>query len=185
VTESGQVAEGRFRYLLWRQWEVGARVLFVMLNPSVADAERDDPTIRRCRGLARAWGFGAVEVANLFALRATDPRDLARARRRVGPRNDEILLDAVGRADAIIVAWGVHGALDGRDRAVARLLDGRALRCLGRTRAGQPRHPLYVRRDVVTHPWAPGERAFERAESVRAVPASAADRFGRACEDEP
>ena len=153
MSERGQIAEGRFRYLLWRQWEAGARVLFVMLNPSVADATRDDPTIRRCVGLARAWGFGAVEVANLFALRATDPRDLVRARRRVGPRNDEILAEVAARADAIVVAWGVHGGLDGRDRAVAHMLGGRALRCLGRTRAGQPRHPLYVRRDVTTVPW--------------------------------
>jgi hypothetical protein len=149
----GQIAEGGYRYLLWRRWAETATVLFVMLNPSTADGSRDDPTIRRCTGLASAWGFGEVEVANLFAWRATDPRALVRARRRVGPRNDAVIVEAAARADAIVVAWGVHGALAGRDRAVARLLAGRAVRCLGVCRDGAPRHPLYVRRDVITHPW--------------------------------
>jgi hypothetical protein len=71
----------------------------------------------------------------------------------VGPRNDAAIVEAAGRADAIVVAWGVHGALAGRDRAVVELLAGRSLRCLGVTRAGAPRHPLYVRRDAITRPW--------------------------------
>lgn len=153
----GQLADGPYRYLLWRRWADADSVLFVMLNPSTADATRDDPTIRRCHRLARAWGFGAVEIANLFAFRATDPRDLARAEAPVGPDNDAILVDAAGRAAAVVVAWGVHGALGGRDVAVHRLLR-RALRrpllCLGTTRSGAPRHPLYLRRDVRASAWA-------------------------------
>lgn len=154
----GQLADGAFRYLLWRRWAEADSVLFVMLNPSTADAERDDPTIRRCRGLARAWGFGAVEVANLFAYRATRPRDLARAGAPVGPRNDAILAAAAARASAVIVAWGVDGALAGRDRAIAALLAPYRPRCLGITRSGAPRHPLYVRRDVVPRPWTAPEK---------------------------
>jgi hypothetical protein len=126
-----------------------------MLNPSTADEVRDDPTIRRCRGLAAAWGFGAVLVANLFALRATDPRALVRARRPIGAHNDEVLATAAARAAAIIVAWGNHGALAGRDRAVADLLGGYRLRCVGINRSGAPRHPLYVPRDATPARWIP------------------------------
>jgi len=154
VVNAGQIADEPYRYLLFRRWADADSVLFVMLNPSTADAGRDDPTIRRCRRLAAAWGFGGVEIANLFALRATDPRDLARARAPVGTRNDEILADAAVRASAIVVAWGVHGSHRARDRAVVELLGARPLFCLGTTLGGAPRHPLYVRRDVRARRWA-------------------------------
>lgn len=140
----GAWADGRYRYLLWRRWAEADSLLFVMLNPSTADAERDDPTIRRCIGFARAWGFGGVEVVNLFAWRATLPRQLAAAKDPVGRHNDAAILEAVARSRAVIAAWGVHGALRGRDAQVARLLAATRLRCLGVTRDGAPRHPLYV-----------------------------------------
>jgi hypothetical protein len=79
---------GRFRYHLRREWSAGSTLLFVMLNPSTADADVDDNTIRRCVGFGQAEGFGAVEVVNLFAFRATDPADLRRAGYLVGPDND-------------------------------------------------------------------------------------------------
>jgi hypothetical protein len=153
VVNAGQIADEPYRYLLWRRWADADSLLFVMLNPSTADAGRDDPTIRRCRGLAAAWGFGGVEIANLYAFRATDPRDLARARAPVGARNDDVLADAAARAGAIVVAWGIHGEAQ-RAAAVARLLAPRPLYCLGITRSGAPRHPLYVRRDVCAQRWA-------------------------------
>ncbi len=138
---------GRYRYRLWRRWADGGEVVaFVMLNPSTADGERDDATIRRCAGFARAWGFAAMTVVNLFALRATDPARLRRARDPVGPGNDRHIAEAAAGADALVIAWGAHGALGGRDRAVLALLAGCRPACLGLTRTGQPRHPLYLAR---------------------------------------
>ncbi|GAB4134715.1 MAG: DUF1643 domain-containing protein [Cyanobacteria bacterium J069] len=136
---------GQYRYLLWRGWEaIAPRVLFVMLNPSTANAERNDPTIRRCMGFAKAWGYGRLEVVNLFAYCATRPQDLRRADHPVGEAGDRALLDAASRADQIILAWGNGGRLHGRDRTVLELLSGYPLHCLGLTKQQQPRHPLYV-----------------------------------------
>ena len=134
-------ATGRYRWRLGRIWGEGPRVVFVMLNPNQADAERDDPSIRRCIGFARAWGHGSLDVVNLFAWRCRDPRDLRGAIDPVGPDNDAWIARVVAGAD-VVVAWGNHGALQGRDRAVLDLL--RAPWCLGTTRLGHPRHPLYL-----------------------------------------
>lgn len=139
-------ATGRYRYLLRRRWGAGPRVAFVMLNPSTADASRDDPTIRRCVGFARRWGFRSVDVVNLFAYRTPHPRALARAADPVGPANDRHLRRAVRRAALVVCAWGATDLAHARARAVAGLFDGIRLRCLGWTRSGAPRHPLYLRR---------------------------------------
>ncbi len=145
-------ATGTYRYLLWRTWNPAAdRVLFVMLNPSTADATRDDPTIRRCIAFARAWGHGGVEVVNLFAWRSTSPSLLRIAPDPVGPDNDRVLMDACGRAARIVFAWGNHGSFWGRDRQVKSLLGGQTF-CLGFTRTGQPRHPLYLRQTTGLQP---------------------------------
>ena len=139
------VAHGPYRYLLSRRWGRGAPALFVMLNPSTADAADDDQTIRRCIGFARRWRAPALEVVNLYALRATRPRDLFAHAAPVGPENDDAIREAADRAGAIVVAWGVHGARDtSRVERVLELLDGRALVCLGVSAGGQPRHPLYL-----------------------------------------
>jgi hypothetical protein len=114
-----------------------------MLNPSIADHRRDDPTIRRCLGFARAWGYSVLEVRNLFAWRATDPRDLLTAPDATGGRRGDRELRAVLDADLVVVAWGAWVPF-GRDRQALALLRGRRLMCLGRTRNGGPRHPLYV-----------------------------------------
>jgi hypothetical protein len=137
--------DGRFRYSLVRRWSPGPSVAWVMLNPSTADATRDDATIRRCIALSRSWGFAALEVVNLFALRSTDPRALADAADPVGPRNDRATRRALGRANAVVAAWGVPPrALRGRAEAVRPLLPP-GTGCVGVTTGGQPRHPLYVR----------------------------------------
>ena len=140
----------RYRYRLWRRWDRSRpSIAFCMLNPSTADQRSDDPTIRRCIGFARAWGFGGVEVVNIFALRATDPRKLRRARDPVGERNDAYLLAAAARSELMVIAWGVHGALLARDIRTRAMLSRRArLLALGWTKSGAPRHPLYLRRDV-------------------------------------
>ncbi|HEV2343460.1 MAG TPA: DUF1643 domain-containing protein [Actinocrinis sp.] len=132
------------RYLLEHRWGAAAPMVFVMLNPSTADATREDPTMRRCLRFARREGCGGLIVVNLFAPRTTDPSILATHPDPVGPDNDQILCAAVGRGTPVVAAWGAHGALHARDQAVLRLLYPARLSCLGRTAHGQPRHPLYL-----------------------------------------
>lgn len=148
-------AGGTYRYRLWRRWGAGATVLFVLLNPSTADAHRDDPTLRRCLGFARRWGCGGLEVVNLFALRSTDRRGLRAVADPVGPENDRHIGAAAHRAGLVVAGWG-EPAPDQRARAAtvaARLLARVPLHCLGTTQAGQPRHPLYLPADTPLRPW--------------------------------
>ena len=147
-----------YRYALTRVWEPGGPwLLYVMLNPSTATEVANDPTVERCERRARALGAGAFRVCNLFAFRATDPRRLKAAADPVGPGNDAALHDGAHWADTILCAWGSHGAQLGRDAAASALLaaSGRPLVCLGTTRAGAPRHPLYVSYATLPRPWAP------------------------------
>lgn len=142
---------GRYRYLLTRRWADDPAVTFVMLNPSTADATTDDPTIRRCIGFAKSWGYGSLNVVNLFAFRATDPRDLLAATDPVGPRNDAFLHDYL---PVSVAAWGAHKLAVARARQVMQAFAGRPLLwCLGVTKDGHPRHPLYVRADAPLIPW--------------------------------
>ncbi len=149
---------GRYRYSLTRTWDGdGPRLLWILLNPSTADERRNDPTIERCERRARALGFGAFGVVNIFGFRATDPADLRRAAAPVGASNDRIVLRAVsgwaGRpGDFVVCGWGAHGAHRGPDdpigrgRVMERKLrqTGKPLHHLGLTAAGHPRHPLYI-----------------------------------------
>ena len=137
----------RYRYALTRTWDAQApRLAFVMLNPSKATEAANDPTIARCQERARRLGYGALEVVNLFAWRETDPKALRAAPAPVGSETDATLLAACARADLILAGWGFHGAHLGRDAEVTALLRaaGRDLHVLGLTKAGQPRHPLYI-----------------------------------------
>lgn len=144
---------GTYRYELHRQWSTLPRVGWIMCNPSTADAEIDDPTIRRCIGFAKAWGYGGIVVRNLYALRAADPKELWKPEvRPAGPDNDSYLLDAVD--DPVTVcAWGVNGRRG--DAVINALSDaGVALHYLEMTRAGKPKHPLYLRGDLKPTPFA-------------------------------
>jgi len=135
------------RYLLTRNWQPDLPVMtWVMLNPSTADAFADDPTIRRCITFARREGCGGIEVVNLFALRSTDPRELRRHPDPVGPLNDEHIAGACPAGRTVVAAWGTHASLISRACTVAWMLAeaGVPLHCLGTTRQGHPRHPLYV-----------------------------------------
>jgi hypothetical protein len=149
-------ANGLYRYSLERDWDSDAlRIGFVMLNPSTADATQDDPTIRRCISFASAWGYGALEVVNLFAYRATHPLELRCVADPVGVDNDSYLLRMQQRVQKIVVAWGNQGSFQGRNQAVLKLLTRyQVVYCLGLTRLGHPRHPLYVTRDttLITFP---------------------------------
>ncbi len=140
----------QYRYVLWREWDsTMLRVGFVMLNPSQADAIADDPTIRRCIGFARAWGYGALEVVNLFAYRTAFPKFLRQVSDPVGSDNDLHLEQFARRVDRIVLAWGNWGSLYGRDRAVLeQLMACKSLYCFGLTKNQQPRHPLYLKRNA-------------------------------------
>jgi hypothetical protein len=141
-----------YRYALRRTWNPrGQTVLFILLNPSTADAQLDDPTIRRCIGFARSWGCGGLVVGNLFAFRATNPAVLKSARDPVGPENDQWLRSLATKADLVVAGWGAHGTLRGRDKAVLALIDRPSV--LATTKSGRPRHPLYLRRDLVPRAW--------------------------------
>ncbi len=146
---------GRYRYNLWRTWDPSRRtVAFCMLNPSTADETLEDPTIRRCIGFARSWGFGGVSIVNLFALRSTDPRALYDEPDPVGPYNDSSIAAASGVHALVVAAWGVHGALRGRGEEVRRRVLLGPVHHLGLTKNGHPRHPLYLRGDLEPAVWA-------------------------------
>lgn len=143
---------GLYRYSLTREWDPDLpRVAFIMLNGSTADAKKDDPTLRRCIGFARKWKYGSLEVVNLFGYRTTFPQELMQAKDPVGPENDRYIKETVSRAVMVIVAWGVHGVFRKRDADVLKLLKECHIvpRCLGKTKTGHPKHPLYLRGDVV------------------------------------
>lgn len=146
----------RYRYTLTRVWNAaGGRALFVLLNPSTATEMHNDPTVERCERRARALGYGAFRVCNIFAYRATDPRVMRAAADPVGPDNDAALAASAAWADRIVCAWGTHGAHLGRGPAVERLLrtTGRPLFHLGLSAAGHPRHPLYIGYARQPEPW--------------------------------
>lgn len=145
---------GRYRYRLERP---GRRPLaFVMLNPSRADAERDDPTIRRCGALAAALGHDGLVVGNLYALRMPSPRALLADPDPIGPDNDAALARIGSEHGLVVCAWGNH-AEEARAAGVVRLLRGAGavLACLGLTARGAPRHPLYAPRGATLQPYAP------------------------------
>lgn len=155
-----------YRYHLWRQHtevEPLRRVLFVMLNPSTANGHEDDPTIRKCRGFADRWGFDRFDVANLFAFRSTEPRELRAAQARgvdiIGPDNQLWLAQLARRTSMVVVAWGAHAkpwAPYARKVAAslraARGADG-AVSCLGTTDGGAPRHPLMLAYETPLGVW--------------------------------
>ena len=148
--------DGLYRYRLTRTWdESRGRVNFLMLNPSVADADIDDPTIRKCVGFAKSWGFGELVVTNLFAWRSTDPKALKWVVDPVGPFNDWYLVDTARRSERVVCGWGTHGPLFGRDRAVRSLLRAASIPTyhLGLTRGGQPGHPLFLPYTANLIPW--------------------------------
>lgn len=146
----------RFRYALTRIWQPdGPRLLFVMLNPSTATEVQNDPTVERCERRARALGFGGFRVCNIFAWRDTDPRNMRTAKDPIGPENDQIIHDACQWADQIICAWGTHGAHLQRGPAVETLMRASCdhLFHLGLSKAGHPKHPLYIAYAEQPRPW--------------------------------
>ena len=147
----------QYRYALSRRWSPGERVIFVMLNPSTADAHEDNPTLRKCMAFARRWGFGGLWLGNLFAWRSWDPQTLKTATDPIGPHNDAALTWMAEDAATIVLAWGagpggaeITRLIEQRAETVQQLLlrgpsNSRTLLHIGEaTQAGHPRHPLYL-----------------------------------------
>lgn len=138
---------GQYRYLLGRRWGDGPSCVFIMLNPSTADAEQDDRTIGRCREFAKREGCGGLIVVNLFAFRATKPEAMLSAADPVGPENDAYIAGALAIPDRPVIAgWGAWKGAAKRGAEIVRQYPGR-LRCLEVTKDGHPKHPLYVKGD--------------------------------------
>lgn len=147
---------GRWRYRLWRAWDESLpRCVFVMLNPSVANAVSLDPTVRRCVTFAKKWGCGSLDVVNIFAWVDGDPKGLLSSPDPVGPDNDRHIIQAARGAKFVISAWSGWASLHGRGAHVELLLrrHGIPLWCLGKTGDGHPRHPLYMKGDAVPVPF--------------------------------
>lgn len=173
-------ADGKYRYRLIREWRSGSSAqwdmwteddgspvldgagaqlgqpkscVFVMLNPSTADGDRDDPTIRRCVAYAKAWGYDRLEVVNMFAWRATDPRDMLALTGKgdpIGRDNRQHVMDACYDAGIVICAWGAHGGHIDHDETVLGWIEdsGATPHALQLTKAGFPSHPLYLKGDL-------------------------------------
>lgn len=181
----GAVIRGPYRYRLWREWRGFASdenwnwltnergevavdgagkplgepksCVFIMLNPSTADAEKDDPTIRRCVAYAKAWGYDRLDVVNLFAYRATDPKTVLAMTRDddpIGPDNQEIIEDVTMNAGKVICAWGTHGKHIGQDETVLGWIwPETTTYALKRTKDGSPSHPLYLPKNLAPFEW--------------------------------
>lgn len=131
----------RYRWQLKRWWGEGDFVCWIMLNPSTADAAKDDPTIRRCISFSRDWGFSGLYVVNLYGLRATNPHELETSFDPLGKENDWAIQNAISECKSVVAAWGAHPMARRRAAVVSRWAK---MQCLGRTKDGFPRHPLYV-----------------------------------------
>lgn len=157
-----------YRYALWRRWndsrirdieskdlgpDFSRMVAFIGLNPSTADETADDPTIRRCIGFAKLWGFDGMCMLNLFALRATDPEEMKRHSEPIGVHNDACLRRGVRLFGKTIACWGVHGSHMNRHYAIRGFIQPSQLWHLGLTKSGQPKHPLYLRADTEPVQW--------------------------------
>jgi len=146
-----------YRYTLWRTWEPKrGYVMFIGLNPSTADEVYDDPTIRRCIGFAKSWGYGALCMTNLFAYRATKPKKLLEAVHPIGSKNNQVLTTYAIGASIVIAAWGIHGGLNDRDEEVKALIP--CMHYLKLTNGGYPAHPLYLSKTLLPVLWKSWEK---------------------------
>jgi len=145
--------EATYRYALWQTWGIRGRghIVFLMLNPSTATERELDPTLRRCMGFAKRWNYDGMIIVNVFALRSTNPKALARHPNPIGTHNYEYILQVV-RSRPVIVAWGSNASGVG-DRIRPLLTMALRAGCLGLTEKGEPRHPLYVPYTQGVKPW--------------------------------
>jgi hypothetical protein len=156
-------ADRRYRWWLSREWDEGGTwCAFIGLNPSTADENADDPTIRRCINFARSWGHNGLLMLNLYAYRATDPREMWDAQNKgisiSGVQNyfsDLILRPTTQfpQVSRLIAAWGTGGGERGKEFGIAARMVGVKLDCLMKTKHGHPQHPLYLPSGLLPEPW--------------------------------
>lgn len=163
----------KYRFILWRKWDLPRGLpygrmgengfesvplkgqndfaMFIGLNPSTADETEDDPTIRRCIAFAKSWGYGAICMANLFAYRATQPKDMMQVAEPIGLSNGDHLIRIAREASEVVACWGQDGCFNHRDADVIALFEmsglASKLRCIGINKDGTPKHPLYLPKD--------------------------------------
>ena len=158
MTKTAEISPcGQYRYRLGRLWDKRLPTcMWVMLNPSTADASIDDRTIKRCVDYSVNWGYGELLVGNLFGWRATNRKELRQVDDPVGPENDRHLRAMLAEADLVVCAWGTDGSYGGRDTEVMEMLNGRG-HALAVRKGGQPGHPLYISSTAKPIPY-PGGR---------------------------
>ncbi len=136
--------KNEYRYNLFRVWDkTKPKIVFIGLNPSVADERQDDNTVRKCINIARREGYGSMVMLNAYAYRSTDPKALEIQSNIVGTHNDHYITLACKDADKIVVAWGNH-ATDDRHAMLLKVLEGHPLYCFAKNNNGKPKHPLYI-----------------------------------------
>lgn len=136
--------DNKYRYQLSRIWDQSKpRILFIMLNPSTADAKQDDPTIRRVISFAKSWGYGGIHVGNLFAYRCTDPKGLKHALNPIGENNINHIQKLVGQVDKVIYAWGNNNIEPTWLRDIVQ-----TPYCIDVSKKNIPKHPLYLKGDL-------------------------------------
>jgi hypothetical protein len=145
----------KYRYTLWRQWEeVENWVAFIGLNPSIADETEDDPTVRRCINFAKKWGYSGMFMLNIFAYRATDPKEMKAAEDPIGIANNRYINITIYDSDRVVLCWGNHGSHIHRNAAVAELVSYHSnVVHFGLTKSREPKHPLYLSNNAQLYIW--------------------------------
>jgi hypothetical protein len=163
----------RYRYALWRIWDERKPIcMFIGLNPSTANEDTDDPTTIRCMGFAGSWGFGGHCMGNMFGLVSSDPHAL-RGGDPIGPENDAWLAYLAAHSAIVVACWGqIWKDEDGRREAVIKLVlkTAGSIDCLGITKTGQPKHPLFLPRGTKPVPF-PGRYLEDYSPQLRSPPA--------------
>jgi hypothetical protein len=186
VEDASYSDDGMYRWWFSRRWALGPTVCWVGLHPGTGDADGTPrPTLARMTAWSRRWGFGALIVVNLFAYRTTDPKLLKRASRAgidvVGRRTDASIQAAIVEAERTVAAWGSHGRFRGRGREVSATIPYAT--CLGTTRTGEPRHPLFVRNDAELLPYLSTSSTLVDDPRVAGLPSQLVDSAGQPTTD--
>lgn len=141
----------KYRYALYRLWNAQPAIMFVGLNPSTATESVNDPTVTRCINYARKWGYGAMYMMNIFAYRATDPKEMLAQQDPIGPENDFYLKEIANKVAFRVAYWGNHGEYLGRGNQVRKMIKN--MHYLKMNNTGQPAHPLYLSQTLQPIPW--------------------------------
>ena len=163
ANERGEHTAKLYRYILWRTWNPDLpRIGFLLLNPSTATEHVLDPTLTRCQNFAKKWGAGGMVVANIFALRSTDPAALKKIADPIGPDNDAAITAVLATCSRVLAGWGNHGRILARHDQITKLVRDLPphrqsdIVCFAVTKSGAPKHPLYVASDAAVVPFERG-----------------------------